>query len=1209
MSNIIQFARGLFSALTAANPVLQSGRAAVETDKGRMKVGDGVTNYNSLPYIGYKNDNLTQGSVLFAGTGGVTSQDNAGLFYDLTNDRLGIGTNAPQSTLHIKGTAATDQPTLGHEFLTDSGWTSTNWTGSRSGGWTHTTGNASVLSFSTVAVNATRYQITYTVTGRTVGAFDLQFGGQTQTGISATGSFGPTTISTANLTITPTSTFDGTIVISIKEITAISNSIVTCASLDGTVRTEIRANASAYNTFIGTGAGNYCTTGYYNTTSGFWSQFNLTTGYNNTAQGVGSQYSLTTGYNNTAQGASSQSNLTAGYNNTAQGVSIQSSLTTGYNNTAQGMSSQPSLTTGYNNTAQGVSSQSSLTTGYNNTANGVSSQFSLTTGYSNSSFGNSSLFDLTVGIKNAAIGDSAGKLLGNFTTIGSYNTFLGADTGPGPQASLTSGTLKTVTVAAGGTGYVIGDVLNLLGATVNSQVIITGVSSGAVTSATVSTAGGPYTVASVYTTSNAVGSGTGCTFTIASVELWMTTCVGANSTSIKSNSVILGDPSGSLTCVGIGTNNPQSRLDIQCPTTDATTGSELIIATADRDFTSSTGNWTGTNWAVQSGRGEHTAPGANAFTLNSAAITGGIVVGKQYRIIFDITTTTNGSISVVIGGTTANTFILTTGTGTVAGITTVSPAILSTASISFTPDGTWMGYIDNVSIVAITATNTPALTIRSKSGVSSMEFRNQQTTSSYFGLDSGKVAQAVAKYNCSLGYNTFTNLLSGTNNSAMGYSTLKNLVNGSWNTALGSQVLSALTSGSYNVGIGYNSLQSLFNTSENVAIGAFSQGSATIGASNVSVGTRALFANIAGSQNVAIGDRALSNHVYGSSNDALGYFSLFTDVSGTLNTAIGHQAGYNNSTGIQNTFIGANTGSGSTASTPLGSVKTVTIAAGGTNYTVGNVLTIQSGILLATATVATVSVGSVTAVTITYGGTGYSTGVKTTTVDAGSGSGCTITVATIDIYNVTCLGNGAISTKSNAVILGDPNNTNICVGIGTTSPQTALEVKGLTGIRISGATSGYTDLKSATTGSNLTFQLPSAIATAGQQLTDASGNGVLSWAAASSTRETKEIIGQYSDLSKALSTIINTPVYNFQYKEGMGTGDHNTVYTGVMADEAKWAMHHDNSIVNPVNTLGYMILGMKALSEKIEKLISLETENSSAIMELRSQLKSKGIIE
>jgi hypothetical protein len=46
---------------------------------------------------------FTAGSVVFAGASGVYSQDNANLFWDNTNDRLGIGTATPSATLDVNG--------------------------------------------------------------------------------------------------------------------------------------------------------------------------------------------------------------------------------------------------------------------------------------------------------------------------------------------------------------------------------------------------------------------------------------------------------------------------------------------------------------------------------------------------------------------------------------------------------------------------------------------------------------------------------------------------------------------------------------------------------------------------------------------------------------------------------------------------------------------------------------------------------------------------------------------------------------------------------------------------------------------------------------------------------------------------------------------------------------------------------------------------
>ncbi len=60
----------------------------------------GSKTFSSAPTI----SSMTAGSVLFAGTSGLVSQNNAGLFWDNTNSRLGIGTTTPSNTLAINGT-------------------------------------------------------------------------------------------------------------------------------------------------------------------------------------------------------------------------------------------------------------------------------------------------------------------------------------------------------------------------------------------------------------------------------------------------------------------------------------------------------------------------------------------------------------------------------------------------------------------------------------------------------------------------------------------------------------------------------------------------------------------------------------------------------------------------------------------------------------------------------------------------------------------------------------------------------------------------------------------------------------------------------------------------------------------------------------------------------------------------------------------------
>lgn len=51
MSTQIQFRRGTAAAATSNNPTLAAGEVGLETDTGKIKVGDGTTAWNSLPYL------------------------------------------------------------------------------------------------------------------------------------------------------------------------------------------------------------------------------------------------------------------------------------------------------------------------------------------------------------------------------------------------------------------------------------------------------------------------------------------------------------------------------------------------------------------------------------------------------------------------------------------------------------------------------------------------------------------------------------------------------------------------------------------------------------------------------------------------------------------------------------------------------------------------------------------------------------------------------------------------------------------------------------------------------------------------------------------------------------------------------------------------------------------------------------------------------
>lgn len=114
--------------------------------------------------------------------------------------------------------AAESDVLLGSNLVSSSGWTSTGWTGDSSIGWTHTAGNTNALSNTLAAIINSNYQLQLTVTGRTAGSFIVEFGGDTSPSFNSSSYYTILATTNGNLVITPTSDFDGTILIAIKEV-------------------------------------------------------------------------------------------------------------------------------------------------------------------------------------------------------------------------------------------------------------------------------------------------------------------------------------------------------------------------------------------------------------------------------------------------------------------------------------------------------------------------------------------------------------------------------------------------------------------------------------------------------------------------------------------------------------------------------------------------------------------------------------------------------------------------------------------------------------------------------------------------------------------------------------------------------------------------------------------------------------------------------
>jgi hypothetical protein len=267
---------------------------------------------------------------------------------------IGIAGSIYGGLLTLTGTTATDGPTYSAELLTSSGWTSADWTGDFVTGFTHATGNTSVLSNTLAAVIGNKYQITYTITDRTAGSITINFGGESLAGVTATGSVGPTATTTDNISITPTTDFNGKIVIGVKQITAGSSAVYTIKDSVGNIKSEIRTVSGSYNTANSYRALYYNTTGSRNTADGYRALYYNTTGSYNTANGYQSLYYNTIGSYNTANGYAALYYNTIGSYNTADGLLASYDNTTGSANSCLGYNTGRGITTGSNNTILGA---------------------------------------------------------------------------------------------------------------------------------------------------------------------------------------------------------------------------------------------------------------------------------------------------------------------------------------------------------------------------------------------------------------------------------------------------------------------------------------------------------------------------------------------------------------------------------------------------------------------------------------------------------------------------------------------------------------------------------------------------------------------------------------------------------------------------------------------------------------------------------------
>jgi hypothetical protein len=391
-----------------------------------------------------------------------TTIDTTGLFW-ANGSRLGVATANPTSTLAVR--SSQDGPVIGTTELS-SGYAGTNWTGSNLT-WTHTTGSTAALT-ATVTNNTTGgYRVIMTITGRTAGTVVVSLKGDPVTStISATSTLYFNYFTTAGLTVTPTSDFDGTIVFNVVSVTP-ATPVITTENSSGFVNYEQRVNSNGAVFMQGLNAGQM-NIGATSVGIGYTAGRRNISGDNWTAIGPYAGQANKTGSSWIAIGAqSAQANLT-GSSWISIGSAAAFSNTTGLNWTAIGANAGYSSTTGGSWTAIGASAGRTATTSTSWVAIGANSCFNCTGGDWVAIGTDAARSNLT-GLNFVAIGNEAARYQSDGSSAAQYfqtSVYIGGGT---RATNGTAGTLTSNEIAIGYLAVGLGTNKTVIGNTSTTQ--------------------------------------------------------------------------------------------------------------------------------------------------------------------------------------------------------------------------------------------------------------------------------------------------------------------------------------------------------------------------------------------------------------------------------------------------------------------------------------------------------------------------------------------------------------------------------------------------------------------------------------------------------------------------------------------------------------------------------------------------------------------
>ncbi len=340
---------------------------------------------------------LTAGSVPFAGSGGAISQDNANLFYDDTNNRLGIGTASPTKALDV----ATDAKISGLTVGKGAGSIAAN-----------TAVGSSALNANTSGYNNSAYGY-QSLANNTSGILNSAYGHQSL--LNNTGGHYNSAIGQASLLSNTTGSYN----VAVGSSAMYNNTTGGQNIAIGSYACQNNTSGGA-NTAVGYGASSANSTGSNNTGVGLYA-LNANTADNNSAFGATALYRCTTGASNVAMGLAALYTLTTGGENSMLGSQAGRYITTGGANVGVGSGALRGATTANQNVAIGAAALYRVSTGGANVAVGQSALEFLSTGTGNTCLGQAAGYSATTGLNNTCIGYRSGDAI----TTGGKNTLLG----------------------------------------------------------------------------------------------------------------------------------------------------------------------------------------------------------------------------------------------------------------------------------------------------------------------------------------------------------------------------------------------------------------------------------------------------------------------------------------------------------------------------------------------------------------------------------------------------------------------------------------------------------------------------------------------------------------------------------------------------------------------------------------------------------------